>query len=129
FPEYQAKTLNIWENSPQWALNAFNLPLAGHGGDGDDQVSSIPPPEDRAASRGQLESSLRARAQLESEGFKSVGEPDFLKMQGLDAIFMISKDTKHATSDLVRERLNSFIKEHMERGRTSPDHLRFLTYT
>jgi hypothetical protein len=129
FPEYQAKTLNIWENSPQWALNAFNLPLAGHGGDGDDQVASIPPPVDRAASRGQLESSLRARAQLEAEGFKSVGEPDFLKMQGLPAIFLISIDTKHATSDLVRERLNAFIKEHMERGRTSPDHIRFLTYT
>ncbi len=129
FPEYQAKTLNIWENSPQWALNAFNLPLAGHGGDSDDQVSSIPPPEDRANSRGQLESSLRARAQLESEGFKSVGEPDFLKMQGLPAIFLISQDTKHATSPLVRERLNSFIKEHMEQGRPSPDHIRFLTYT
>ena len=129
FPEYQAKTLNIWENSPQWALNAFNLPLAGHGGDGDDQVASIPPPVDRAASRGQLESSLRARAQLESEGFKSAGEPDFLKMQGLPAIFLISQDTKHATSDLVRERLNAFIKEHLERGRISPDHIRFLTYT
>lgn len=129
FPEYQAKTLRIWENSPQWALNAFNLPIAGHGGDSDDQVSSIPPPEDRSSSRGQLESSLRARAQLEAEGFKSVGEPDFLRVEGTPSIFLISQDTKHATSDLVRERLNSFVKEHMENGRPSPDHIRFLTYT
>ena len=41
---YQLATLKIWENMEQWALNAFNLPLAGHDGDADNQTPSVPPP-------------------------------------------------------------------------------------
>jgi hypothetical protein len=58
---WQLSTLRIWENISEWALNIHNLPLAGHDGENDP---------------GQLESSLRARAQLEKEGFPSVGDPD-----------------------------------------------------
>jgi len=60
---YQLSTLRIWENISEWALNIHNLPLAGHDGENDP---------------GQLESSLRARAQLEKEGFPSLGDPDYL---------------------------------------------------
>ncbi len=81
---YQYPVLKIWENMEEWALNAFNLPLAGHDGDNDTQISSIPgPPSGSTPSRGQLESSLHARAQLEKEGFPAEGEPDFLRMKGL----------------------------------------------
>jgi pimeloyl-ACP methyl ester carboxylesterase len=129
FPVYQQPTLRIDENMTEWALNAFNLPLAAHDGDSDPQVPSIPVPPAGTPNRGQLESSLRIRAQLEKEGFPSVGEPDFLKTSGLPATFMISQQTGHGTSTLVRERLNAFLKTWGERGRTSPDHIRFLTYT
>src|SRR6266567_3056371 len=61
---YQLATLRIWVNISEWALNIHNLPLAGHDGENDP---------------GQLESSLRARAQLEKEGFPSVGDPDYLR--------------------------------------------------
>jgi pimeloyl-ACP methyl ester carboxylesterase len=111
---FQRPTLTIWENISEWALNIFNLPLAGHDGEQDP---------------GQLESSLRARAQLEREGFPSEGEPDYLHSKGAPGLFMVSKNTGHGTSPLVRQRLDGFLKEWGDKGQTSPDHIRFLTYT
>ena len=93
---YQLSTLRIWENISEWALNIYNLPLAGHDGENDP---------------GQLESSLRARAQLEKEGFPSVGDPDYLRSKGAPGLWMVSKDTGHGTSPLVRQRLDVFLKE------------------
>jgi hypothetical protein len=126
---YQLAVLKIWENMEEWALNAFNLPLAGHDGDADTQISSIPGPPPGTPSRGQLESSLRARAQLEKEGFPAEGEPDFFHMKGTPDIFLISQSTGHGTSPLVRQRLDAFLKEWGDKGQSSPDHIRFLTYT
>jgi hypothetical protein len=128
-PPYQLATLRIWENMEQWALNVFNLPLAGHDGDHDTQVPSLPPPPQGTPHRGQLESSLRTKAQLVKEGFELEGEPDFQRVKGAPAIFLISQDTGHGTSPLTRERLDAFLKEWCDRGQTSPDHIRFLTYT
>jgi hypothetical protein len=113
----------------EWALNGFNLPLAGHDGDHDAQIASLPGPPPGTASRGQLESSLRARAQLEKEGFPAEGDPDFLRLKGTPDIFLISQDTAHGTSPMVRQRLDAFLKEWGDKGQTSPDHIRFLTYT
>ena len=128
-PPYQSAVLKIWENMEEWALNAFNLPLAGHDGDTDTQISSIPGPPPGTAARGQLESSLRTRAQLEKEGFPAEGEPDFLHMKGTPDIFLISQKTGHGTSPLVRQRLDAFLKEWGDKGQSSPEHIRFLTYT
>jgi pimeloyl-ACP methyl ester carboxylesterase len=128
-PAYQLATLRIWENMEQWGLNVFNLPLAGHDGDHDTQVPSLPPPPPGTPNRGQLESSLRTKAQLVKEGFELEGDPDFQRVKGTPAIFLLSRDTGHGTSPLVRERLDAFLKEWGDRGETSPDHIRFLTYT
>jgi pimeloyl-ACP methyl ester carboxylesterase len=128
-PPYQLATLRIWENMEQWALNVFNLPLAGHDGDHDTQVPSLPPPPQGTPHRGQLESSLRTKAQLVKEGFELEGEPDFQRVKGTPAIFLISQDTGHGTSPLTRQRLDAFLKEWGDRGQSSPDHIRFLTYT
>ena len=111
---YQLATLRIWENISEWALNIYNLPIAGHDGENDP---------------GQLESSLRARAQLEKEGFPSQGDPDYLRSQGVPGLWMVSKATGHGTSPLVRQRLDAFLKEYGDKGQSSPDHIRFLTYT
>ena len=126
---YQYSVLRIWENMPEWALNIFNLPLAAHDGDTDTQTPTVPPPPPGTPNRGQLESSLRTRAQLEKEGFPSEGDPDFLHSQGAPGLFMISQNTGHGTSPLVRQRLDAFLKEWGDQGQVSPDHLRFLTYT
>jgi pimeloyl-ACP methyl ester carboxylesterase len=111
---YQLATLKIWENISEWALNIFNLPLAGHDGEQDP---------------GQLESSLRARAQLEKEGFPSEGDRDYLHSVGAPGLWMVSLNTGHGTSPLVRQRLDAFLKEWGDKGQTSPDHIRFVTYT
>jgi pimeloyl-ACP methyl ester carboxylesterase len=111
---FQLKTLRIWENISEWALNLFNMPLAGHDGEED---------------LGQLESSLRARAQMEKEGFPSEGPPDYLRSKGAPGLWMVSLKTNHATSPLTRQRLDQFLKEWGDKGQTSPDHIRFLTYT
>ena len=129
FPPYQTATLHIWENMTEWALNAFNLPLAAHDGDHDPQVASIPRPEPGTPTRGQLESSIRVREQLAKEGFSSEGEPSFLRAIDMPAIFLISEDTGHSASPVVKKQLETFIKEWGDRGRISPDHIRFLTYT
>ena len=114
---YQYATLRIWENMSEWALNIFNLPTAGHDGDTDTQVCCLPPPPAGTPTRGQLTSSLHARAQLEKEGFPSVGDPDFLHSQGTPGIFLISQQTGHGTSPLVRERLDSFLKSGATKAR------------
>src|SRR5262245_60802527 len=42
---------------------------------------------------------------------------------------MQSLATGHGTSPLVRQRLDAFLKEYGDKGQSSPDHIRFLTYT
>ena len=126
---YQLAVLKIWENMEEWALNGYNLPLAGHDGDRDTQPNAIPLPPAGSPSRGQLESSLHARAQLEKEGFHAEGDPDFLHMAGTPDIFLLSLDTGHGTSPLVRQRLDAFLKQWGDKGQVSPEHIRFVTYT
>lgn len=128
FPPYQQGPLHIWENIIDWSLNAFNIPIAGHDGDSDTQTATIPPDPGKPH-RGQLESSLRVRAQLEKEGFPSEGETNFWRARGTPSIFLISEKTGHSISPLVRQRIDSFLDEHGDRGIVSPDHVRFLTYT
>lgn len=126
---YQYATLRIWENMTDWALNAFNLPLAGHDGDHDTQVSSIPFPAAGTPSRGQLESSLKVRDQLAKEGFPLEGDAWELRPRGTPDVFLISANTGHGTSPEVRGKLDAFLKEYGDRGRISPDRIRFVTYT
>ncbi|MDZ4799768.1 MAG: acetamidase/formamidase family protein [Bryobacteraceae bacterium] len=127
--DYQRATLRVYENMPEWSMNAFNLPLAGHDGDTDTQTCCVPALPPGTKHRGQLESSLAARAQMEKEGFTMDGEPDYLKAKGTRSMFLISQNTGHSTSPLVRERLDAWLKEQTGRGRVSPDRVRFITWT
>ena len=127
--DYQKATLRVYENMPEWSLNAHNLPLAAHDGDNDTQTCCVPPLPPGTKHRGQLESSLAAKAQMEKEHFVMEGEPDFLKAKGTRSMFLISQNTGHSTSPLVRERLDAWLKEQTDRGRVSPGHVRFITWT
>jgi pimeloyl-ACP methyl ester carboxylesterase len=131
FPPYQVGPLHIYENIIDWALNAYNLPLAGHDGDADDQVSTVGAPRGSAPvpNRGQLESSLRVRAQLAKEGLPSEGAEGNWTVPGTRDIFVISANTKHGVNQEVKTRLDAFLKEYGDKGRQDPDHIRFVTYT
>ena len=136
FPPYQDGPLHIYENIIDWALNAYNLPLAGHDGDADDQVATVGAPRGAAPmpNRGQLESSLRVRAQLAKEGLPSVNTPtDGMEgnwsVPGTRDIFMISTGTKHGVNRQVKTALDAFLKKYGDEGRQDPDHIRFVTYT
>jgi pimeloyl-ACP methyl ester carboxylesterase len=136
FPPYQNGPLHIYENIIDWALNAFNLPLAGHDGDADDQVATVGAPRGAAPTqnRGQLESSLRVRAQLAKEGLPSVDTPaegmeGNWSVPGTRDIFMISTGTKHGVNRQVKTALDAFLKKYGDAGRQDPDHIRFVTYT
>ncbi len=136
FPPYQDGPLHIYENIIDWALNAYNLPLAGHDGDADDQVATVGAPRGSAPTpnRGQLESSLRIRAQLAKEGFPAENTPtDGMEgnwsLPGTRDIFMISTGTKHGVNRQVKTALDAFLKKYGDAGRQDPDHIRFLTWT
>ena len=131
FPPYQDGPLHVYENILDWALNAYNLPLAGHDGDADNQVATVGAARGAAPAenRGQLESSLRVRAQLAREGFASEGVEGDWKVAGTRDIFFISSDTKHGVNREVKTRLDAFLKEYGDKGRKDPDHIKFLTYT
>ncbi len=131
FPPYQQGPLHIYENLIDWALNAYNLPLAAHDGDTDTQVATVGAGRGAAPTpnRGQLESSLRVRAQLAKEGFPSAGTEGDWTVPGTRDIFLISSATGHGVNRQVRTRLDAFLKEHGDKGRQDPDHIKFVTYT
>lgn len=131
FPAYQQGPLHIYENIIDWALNAYNLPLAAHDGDADNQVATVGAPRGAAPAqnRGQLESSLRVRAQLGKEGFPSEGPEGNWTVKGTRDIFLISSGTQHGVNREVKTKLDAFLKEYGDQGRQDPDRIRFLTYT
>jgi hypothetical protein len=103
----------------KYALNIFNLPLAGHDGDADTQVSSIdgPPLPPGTVTRGQLESSLRTRAQLEREGFACKGDADSCTARYAGDLSDLAEH-RPRDSPLVRQRLDAFLKRNgATRGR------------
>ena len=131
FPPYQNGPLHIYENIIDWALNAYNLPLAAHDGDADNQVATVGAPRGAAPmpNRGQLESSLRIRAQLAKEGLPSEGTEGNWTVPGTRDIFSISSGTMHGVNREVKTRLDAFLKQYGDAGRQDPDHIRFVTYT
>jgi pimeloyl-ACP methyl ester carboxylesterase len=131
FPPYQEGPLHIYENILDWALNAYNLPLAAHDGDTDTQVATVGAGRGAAPTpnRGQLESSLRIRAQLAKEGLPSQGSEGNWTVPGTRDIFLISSGTGHGVNREVKSRLDAFLKEYGDKGRQDPDHIRFVTYT
>ena len=131
FPPYQNGPLHIYENIIDWALNAYNLPLAAHDGDADNQVATVGGERGAAPAqnRGQLESSLRVRAQLAKEGFPSEGSEGDWTVKGTRDIFLISAGTQHGVNREVKTRLDAFLKQYGDQGRQEPDHIKFVTYT
>jgi pimeloyl-ACP methyl ester carboxylesterase len=111
-PAYQLKALYIYD-SRDYALNVFQLPTVGYGGEIDRQLAG----------------STNVREQLAKEGFTF--QPDGLNWttKDLPAVFLVGPRTPHRWEPASKKRSEAFIEEALKTGRTAPDHIRFVTYT
>jgi pimeloyl-ACP methyl ester carboxylesterase len=111
-PGYQLKALRIYD-SRDYALNLFQLPTVGYGGEDDRQLAA----------------SANVREQLVKEGFAF--QPDGLNWttQQLPAVFLVGPKTPHRWEAESKKRSEAFIVQALKKGRSEPDHIRFVTYT
>lgn len=111
-PEYQRQALRIYD-ADDYALNAFNVPLVGYGGDDDPQILAA----------------NNVRQQLMREGFHF--EPDGLNWttKDLRAVFLSAPRTPHRFNPDSKAESNAFMDPIVKKGRVVPDHIRFVTYT
>jgi hypothetical protein len=111
-PAHQLKALHIYD-SRDYALNLFQLPTVGYGGEADRQLAA----------------STHIREQLAKEGFSF--QPDGLNFttKELPAVFLVGPKTPHRWEPESKKRSEAFIQEALKKGRKEPDHIRFVTYT
>ncbi len=102
-PAYQLATMHIYD-AVDYALNAFNVPVVGYGGEIDPQ----------------LQASENIKTQLVTEG---------LNPTDLKVIFLVGPKTAHKFHPDSKQESDRFIDAMLERGRPNPNHIRFVTYT
>ncbi len=102
-PPYQLSTMHIYD-AVDYALNAFNVPMVGYGGEIDPQ----------------LQASENIKTQLVTEG---------LTPTDLKVIFLVGPKTAHKFHPDSKQESDRFIDAMLVRGRPNPDHIRFVTYT
>src|SRR5262249_2118052 len=99
-PAYQEPTLRIYD-AVDYALNAFNVPMIGYGGEDDPQ----------------LQASVNIREQLAKEGLK-LPDPRGLFLVGPQTGLRFHPDTKKEADQFIAGVL----------PRRTPDRIRFVTY-
>jgi pimeloyl-ACP methyl ester carboxylesterase len=110
----QQATMRIYEDSMDCALNIFNLPTIGYGGEIDPQ----------------LQASVNVREHLERDGFAFDRQGYTWKARDLRATFLVGPKTGHMMPPAEsRKQLDAFVADAAARGRVQPDHIRFVTYT
>lgn len=113
---HQQAMCRIFDNMYEWMLNTYNMPFIGYVGEID----------------GSFSKHVLARQQLMREGFKLEGLSftNGLRVSGIPGVvFFVAPNTPHATDPEFRKRMDEIHQANLRRGRVSPDHLRFLTYT
>jgi len=111
-PAYQLKALHIYD-SRDYALNAFQLPTVGYGGEDDRQLAA----------------STNVREQLTKEGFRFQRDGLNWTTNELPAVFLVAPKTPHRWEPESKKRSEAFLEEALKKGRAEPDHIRFVTYT
>ena len=111
-PAYQESLFHIYD-ARDYALNAFDIPTVGYGGEDDPQKQA----------------SINIREQLTREGFSFT--PDGLNWMTKDlrALFLIGPKTQHKFHPDSKAVSDKFIDRAVLEGRRDPDHIRFVTYT
>ncbi|MEJ7609422.1 MAG: alpha/beta hydrolase-fold protein, partial [Bryobacteraceae bacterium] len=99
-PEYQAKPLHIYD-ALDYALNAFNLPVVGYGGEDDPQLKASQQVQEAARQAGADGSSL----------------------------WLVGVKTAHKWHPESQKQADAFIDAALEKGKRVPERIRFVTYT
>lgn len=111
-PDHQLKALHIYD-SRDYALNVYQLPTVGYGGEDDRQLAA----------------STNVREQLAKEGFTFERDGLNRTTNGLPAVFLVGPKTPHRWEPESKKQSEAFIEEALKKGRAEPDHIRFVTYT
>jgi pimeloyl-ACP methyl ester carboxylesterase len=113
---HQRAMCRIFDNMFEWMLNSYSTPFIGYVGEMD----------------GSFRKHVAARQQLTREGFQFEGESFTTGVRVVQApriTFFVAPNTPHATHPEFRKKMDAIHLENLKRGRQSPDHIRFLTYT
>lgn len=112
-PPYQEAMLHYYD-AVDYALNAFNTPTVGYGGELD----------------AQLQASVNIREQLTQEGFRFQADGPYRWVTSdLRALFLIGPKTGHAWHPESKAESSVFIDKALEHADRRPNHVRFVTYT
>ncbi|MDX2037110.1 MAG: PHB depolymerase family esterase [Isosphaeraceae bacterium] len=112
-PAWREKLLHIYD-ARDYALNAFNVPIAGYGGELDPQLQ---------ASENILEALKTLGFAFDVDGLLTVGK-------GIDFRRIVGKGMGHKVDPASEELLRAFRDERAAKGRnTLPTRVRFVTYT
>jgi pimeloyl-ACP methyl ester carboxylesterase len=112
-PPHQAAMLHYYD-AVDYALNAFNTPTVGYGGEID----------------AQLQASVNIREQLMNEGFRFQQDGPFRWItHDLRALFLIGPKTGHLWHPESKAESSAFIAKALETAHRVPSHVRFVTYT
>ncbi|MEO6810123.1 MAG: alpha/beta hydrolase-fold protein [Isosphaeraceae bacterium] len=112
-PPYQEKGLHIYD-AVDYALNAFNVPMAGYGGEDDPQQQA----------------SLNIKDALEGLGVQMVRDGLVTRAEGIDFLQIVGAKMGHKIDPESAKLLKAFHDEHADKGLdTIPGRIRFVTYT
>ena len=113
-PPYQETTLHYYD-SQDYALNTFDIPTVGYGGEID----------------AQLRASVKMREALVKEGFHFTQETPY-RWTTTDlpfTLFLMGPKTGHAWHPQSKAESEAFLRKQLENADKAPNHLRFVTYT
>jgi hypothetical protein len=111
-PPWQEAGLRIYD-SLDWALNAFNLPVVGYGGEEDPQLAA----------------SASIREQLAREGFRFAPDGFDWTTPDLRALFLVGPGAGHRFHPDSKRRSDAFVDGAAAAGIAEPERIRFVTWT
>ncbi len=112
-PEYRVKAARLYD-AVDYALNAFDVPMIGYGGENDTQ----------------LKASTNIVEALEKLGVTMKVDGLITKAEGLDFTRVVGKGMGHQIDPASQKILNSFHDDHAKPGlNRTPKRIRFVTYT
>ena len=112
-PSYHRELLHIYD-AQDYALNAFNVPIVGYGGEVDPQ----------------LRASENILGALRGLGFETTTEGLETRVEGLDFLRIVGEGMGHKVDPSSREAIASFLRPFADRGvEVDPPRVRFETYT